>query len=281
MFQLIKEIHNNLFRINFNLINKPKKINIDYDKLTIKDLCEHKQTVPTKKTSRRIVRCKKCQIAFDVDRPKLEDRKTSYDEKYFTETTHLKKDIFEERFPYLMCRAVCMWGVDAHNFKPPNNRFLDVGCGVGMMLKMMQFFDMEVEGIEQSEWAVEYCKKNLQIENIRCGNLLEANYSSDHFGLVSLIHILEHLYDPVPILKEVYRILAPNGILYGEVPYSEGLKGDYEIYDHFWFYNEPALKYLLSCIGFREIFIKNGVSEAKMHNVPFLSFRAKKLVTSL
>ena len=274
--RFIKDIYRNLWIKSVDIIYHSKEIDVNYDKLTIDDLCEHKETVLIRKYPKRILRCKKCQIAFDVYRPKLKERDTSYDEKYFIETTHIRKEIFEERFPYLICRAVLMWGINAHEFVPPNNRFLDVGCGVGMMLKLMQFFGLEVEGIEQSQWAVEYCKNKLKIENVRCGEVIEANYPTDYFGMISLIHILEHLNEPVPTLKEVYRVLAPNGIVFGEVPYSEGLK-DYGISDHFWFYNEPALKYLLSCIGFREILIKNGTNEPKMHNVPFLSFRAKKL----
>lgn len=272
----VKNIYNQVRVWWVDRIYLSREKGINYNNLTPDDLCDHTETVVIRKSPKRIVRCTRCQVAFDVNRPSLDERTTHYGEGYFKETTRLKDTIFEERFPYFMSRAVCMWGVDAHAFTPPNNKFLDVGCGVGMMLKVMQFFDMDVTGIEQSEWAVEYCRKHLHIENVQCGTLTEAHYASDHFGMIALVHILEHLDDPVPILKEVFRVLAPGGIVYGEVPFSEKLK-DYALYDHYWFYNEPALKYLLSCIGFRDILIKNGTYEPKMHNVPFLSFRAIKL----
>jgi len=257
---------------------RSKEIRVDHDGLSMEDLCRYERTVVIRKWPRRIEKCRFCHVAFDVNRQSLEGRSTEYDQSYFEQTTKLRGELFLDRFPYLVCRTVFMWGVNAYAFRLPNRRLLDVGCGVGFMLKLMQFFDMEVEGIEQSAWAVDYCKRELGIDSIRQGTIEEAGYPSEHFGMVTLIHVLEHLYDPVPTLRECFRVLAPGGIFYGEAPHSEVFRLDYAIEDQYWFYSIPALRYLLSCIGFREILITDGSREARLHNVPFLSFRALKPV---
>ena len=111
---------------------------------------------------------------------------------------------------------------------------------------------------------------------MRQGTIKQAAYPSAHFGMVSLSHLLEHLEQPEPVLSECFRVLTPGGVLYGEVPHSDGDPRDYGNDDHYWFYNPPALRYLLSCIGFREIVIRDGSKEPRLHNVPFLAFRATR-----
>lgn len=88
--------------------------------------------------------------------------------------------------------------------------------------------------------------------------------------------MLEHLDEPVPLLKEIYRILADGAYLYVEVPSSERDVSDYGIDDHFWFYSPDSLRYLLLCIGFRDVNVSEGTFNPRLHNVPFIFAAARK-----
>ena len=162
-----------------------------------------------------------------------------------------------------------------HRWRPPNPRFLDVGCGVGYLMKLMEYLGLEAHGVEPSAWAARYCREAVGLANVRQGNLSEMGYGDEYFGIVSLTHVLEHLRDPLPTLEEIWRVLAPGGVFIGGVPDGDHAR-DYLIPDHFWFYNETALRHLLSCVGFRRIVIYKGHDKPHCFRLPFLEFSAIK-----
>ncbi|MCD6493908.1 MAG: class I SAM-dependent methyltransferase [Archaeoglobaceae archaeon] len=43
-------------------------------------------------------------------------------------------------------------------------------------------------------------------------------FKDNEFDKVRAVHILEHIWDTVKAMEEIYRILKPKGILYIEVP---------------------------------------------------------------
>lgn len=42
----------------------------------------------------------------------------------------------------------------------------------------------------------------------------------DHFQELELIHVLEHLYHPLPLMQELYRVAAPGARLLVQVPHA-------------------------------------------------------------
>jgi len=88
-------------------------------------------------------------------------------------------------------------------------KILDFGCGPGFLLSALST-DWEKHGVEISKFAAEHAK---QWANIFVGNIFEAKYKDKYFDVVVMYHVIEHLEDPVSVIKEVYRILNHNGIL--------------------------------------------------------------------
>ncbi len=89
----------------------------------------------------------------------------------------------------------------------PPGRILDVGCGIGFFLSGIND-DWEKHGVEISKFAGEQAKKWAEIF---IGPLHDAKYESDSFDVVVLMHVLEHLEDPVSIIKEINRVMKPGG----------------------------------------------------------------------
>jgi SAM-dependent methyltransferase len=109
---------------------------------------------------------------------------------------------------------------------------LDVGCATGIFLEAMQKTNRWItKGVEISEQAARIARDYKHLDVIT-GNLEKADLPNDYFDVVTLWDVLEHLHDPVGSLREIYRILKPNGIIVFRVPNAGSL--DARLFSAFW-----------------------------------------------
>ena len=90
-------------------------------------------------------------------------------------------------------------------------RLLDVGCAAGFFLAEAQRH-YQVQGVELSAWSSQYARSELGLPVIT-GTLQEARLAADHFDVVTLWDVIEHVPEPVPLLAEAARVLKPGGRL--------------------------------------------------------------------
>ena len=89
----------------------------------------------------------------------------------------------------------------------------------------------------------------------------ECAFPDNHFQVVVLWHVLEHLRDPRALLREIHRILAPGGWLSLAVPNLGGAQAQasgshwfhLDVPRHFWHFRPRSLQYLLERHGFQLI----------------------------
>ncbi len=110
-----------------------------------------------------------------------------------------------------------------HSLLKGPSRILDVGCGRGFTLAALQAKGHEVHGTQLSSEAVAFAQEVLHLRHIESRDLLEIGYPEASFDMVTLYHVLEHVGDPVQVVREISRILRPGGLLIVEVPHAEGL----------------------------------------------------------
>lgn len=91
----------------------------------------------------------------------------------------------------------------------PAGRILDVGCGLGYLLSAVDS-RWEKHGVEVSEFAAKHASQQAKVH---VGDLKSANYPDDHFDVVVLYHVIEHMLSPVDEIEEIFRVLKPNGTL--------------------------------------------------------------------
>lgn len=111
-------------------------------------------------------------------------------------------------------------------------RLLDVGCGIGDMLS----YRKNTIGLDVNPLNVDFCK-NRELEVY----VMEPNvipFGHETFDTVLLDNVLEHIEKPSLLLKEIRRVLKPDGILLIGVP---GIKGYQSDDDHKVFYDEKKL----------------------------------------
>lgn len=94
---------------------------------------------------------------------------------------------------------------------PPHGRLLDVGCAAGFFLAEARAF-YEVQGVELSEWSAAYARERLGLP-VSTGTLQAARFPEAHFDVVTLWDVIEHVPEPVPLLAEAARVMAPGGRL--------------------------------------------------------------------
>jgi len=105
--------------------------------------------------------------------------------------------------------------------KRPTPTLLDIGCGLGMFLRLARESGFEVRGIEPNAEAVERLASEYSIE---AHNTLLEDYSGDEtFDVVTMWDLLEHLARPNAAIEKVHSILNPGGLIVLEVPVRDSL----------------------------------------------------------
>ncbi|MCU0580189.1 MAG: class I SAM-dependent methyltransferase [Desulfobacterota bacterium] len=99
-------------------------------------------------------------------------------------------------------------------------RILDVGCGYGFFLYHMAARGWQAEGIEISAQGRHYAAEHFPRFRVRPKALPDPEIPDCSFDVVTLFYVLEHLADPVGVLREVQRILKPDGLLLLRWPHS-------------------------------------------------------------
>jgi SAM-dependent methyltransferase len=123
-------------------------------------------------------------------------------------------------------------------------RVLDVGCGIGDMLR----FRPGTVGVDVNPETVAVCRAGgLDARVMQPDVLPFANATFD--GLI-LDNVLEHLAAPMPLLLEIRRVLVPGGRLLAGVPGKRGFQADP---DHKAFYDAQALASIMASAGLHRV----------------------------
>lgn len=109
-------------------------------------------------------------------------------------------------------------------FKPffPQGKALEMGCYKGEVTERLLPFYQDLTVIEAAADLIESTRKRISHANIKFIHSTFENFnSSDKYDAIFLIHTLEHLDDPVFILKKARNWLTPQGKLFLVVPNAD------------------------------------------------------------
>lgn len=186
-----------------------------------------------------LMQCPKCQLVWLNPHPAADDIGRLYSQ-YFTHQTLnapkgnladlnkiLKASILQSSFDYpmkvsnriigpVLSKIGLLRDIAGSNVRylkgSEKGRLLDVGCGNGIFLDQMKQLGWDVVGVEPDEGAVSIAVQKFGLEVLH-GSLEEAKFPNGHFDAITLNHVIEHVLDPIELLKECCRVLRPGGKL--------------------------------------------------------------------
>jgi len=98
-------------------------------------------------------------------------------------------------------------------------KILDVGCGTGRLLSILNQAGHEAEGLDYSEEALSYCHKR-GLQNVFKADINEWVPKQGHYDLITAFDVLSHetVKNEPQILKSLKSGLKENGLIFLNYP---------------------------------------------------------------
>jgi SAM-dependent methyltransferase len=159
----------------------------------------------------RIARCSDCNFIFVNPRPTEEGLLRLYSDQQTNPFLEEQFEAFEYEMPVLVriIRKIQQY--------VPAGELLEVGCGRGDFLRVARMREFSVTGCDIFGGR----KPVADGVTFYDGSLKDAKLQDSFFDVVVVRNILEHLFDPNIEIREIKRVLKPNGYLYIKVPNVE------------------------------------------------------------
>lgn len=163
-------------------------------------------------------------------------------------------------------------------------RILDIGCSLGFFLKEAKKKGWQCFGLEYSEKAAEYARKQFSLR-IFVGEIRETPFPDEHFDVITMFSTLEHTLNPQMVIRNVYRKLKPGGLFIFKIPnidsfeyrLSRFLGKPFEgfIFEHLYYFTPRAIKQMIEKESFKII----KMTSRQFSSLERVYFRLYKLIT--
>ncbi len=230
---------------------------------------KHLYRIKTAKPEFKVSKCSNCGLIFQ--NPRFSDAEINdfYKEEYYTGSADFS--YIDERVNFKHSSYV--WDKRIKKLKKylktePNNspRFLDIGCSFGGLLQRAQNFGFEPYGIDISDYSVTYAREKLGLNNVVCGEFNPDMYTENFFDIITMVEVIEHVKNPEKIIKGIYKVLKPGGIVLLQTANMDGVqakKGGSEYHyflpGHLFYFSKTTLLEYLKKAGFSDSKVFHGV----------------------
>jgi SAM-dependent methyltransferase len=165
---------------------------------------------------------------------------------------------------YDLRRLTLIADVIAPHLVSPAVRVLDVGCASGRLLAVLRDRGFpKVTGLDPSP-ACAATAKTLYGIDVRTMTLAALAETGATFEVVIMVGVLEHLRDLNSTFEQLRALLAPNGLLYVEVPdvtaFADWPNAPYQDFstEHINFFSPISLDNLMRRHGFTRLFLEQN-----------------------
>ncbi len=140
---------------------------------------------------------------------------------------------------------------------PQRGKLVEIGSGMGFQLDAFRKEGWDVLGIDPDRNGCRHAKNKLHIPAI-ASTLEAAKLPDASVDVVIMLHVIEHLPDPMATLREIHRVLKPQGRLVLETPRYDTLmhkimgrrERSLGCEGHIYFYTTDTLRKTCEAAGF-------------------------------
>jgi SAM-dependent methyltransferase len=181
----------------------------------LRDLFDDRHGYPGKFDIYRCEECGFCQTLPEIPEDKIGEVYTRY---YPRKNLVNIEDIKRQSINLLPERRRWWMGVNntAHYHIKAGTRVLDIGCGDCTSIREIKALGAEGYGIEPDE-NIRPIVDALGL-NVHIGLLNEVPYPDKFFDFITMSQVLEHIHNPIELLKSLRRILKDGGQVIIGVP---------------------------------------------------------------
>ena len=166
-------------------------------------LCRHSLARPLfEKAGYPYERCRGCGL---VTRGGAEEPPSYHD--YLPEETRSLPALTRQRYVELLTRF--------ERYRR-TGLFYDVGCGGGFLVEVAAERGWQAQGLEVSSSAVEFGRDRGL--TLHCGTLEDVRPDEGVHDVVTMMEVIEHVREPVALLRRAGALLRPGGALYLTTP---------------------------------------------------------------
>jgi len=134
-------------------------------------------------------------------------------------------------------------------------RLLEIGCGEGNFLSSMRGLGWQVTGVDSDPKAAQAAWEKHEI-SILTGRFEDCEFLRDHFDVVVMNHVIEHVVDPATLLAACADILRSEGVMLLVTPNSAGL--GHTVFRRKWMGLDPPRHLQIFCPGLLEQIVQHS-----------------------
>ena len=161
---------------------------------------------------------------------------------------YLRPLSLQDELPRLSSQSRMLFNSQINNWKkilanhPEHRTIMDMGCGPGVYLSLLNKLDearaRSLIGMDISEELITYARFSHSALDWMVGTVYDTELESGSIDIVHCSFLFIHLINPFLALKEINRILSPEGILYISDVNDSTFQGPTEIKDLIEAHNE-------------------------------------------
>ena len=160
----------------------------------------------------KLARCGHCDLTVTLGVTK-EDLAAAYSNTYYGEGKAKFHPLIEALISRgVKTRALKLYSTSARPKTP--KRYLDIGCGRGVLLQEMNKLGWKVLGTELNTHGLHNDIKDY----VFVGSILDAEFPAGKFEAINVWHVLEHLHEIDRVLDKIAEITAPSGTVMMAIP---------------------------------------------------------------
>lgn len=194
-----------------------------------------------------LYRDEKKDMLITFPRPNENDLHQYYESEKYISHTDGKGSLFEKLYQFIKKFALKNKVNLINDWHPNKGKLLDIGAGTGDFLALAKSNGWEITGIEPSAKAKSIAEKK-GVPFADSSQVLEQH----SFDVITMWHVLEHVPELEEQIKELKRLLKPEGTIIIAVPnfrsfdakYYKRFWAAFDVPRHLWHFSKKAIKLL-------------------------------------